>query len=415
MKVLFIHQNMPGQFKHLAPDMAAEGHDVRFLTQRADINLPGVKRITYPRPNPPKAEAHPYLKLLESAVLTGQQVARVILAMKARGFAPDLVIAHPGWGEALFVKDVLPGVPLISFCEFFYRGHGADVGFDPEDGSDIDMICRQRVRAGHLLASLEACDAGVSPTHWQKSVHPKAFHDKIRVIFDGIDTETVRPEISAQFALPDGRILRPGDPIVTYVARNLEPYRGFRSCMRAVPRILALHKRAEIVILGGDEVSYGSKPKDHANWREAMLAEVAFDRARVHFLGKIPYPRYLELLRVSAAHIYLTYPFVLSWSCLEAMAMRAVVVASDTAPVSEVIRDGENGLLVDFFDPAGIAATVARVLENPQRFALLGSAARETIVADYDLQRARGRWKQLIADVCNPAYGMAREPGRTPL
>ena len=399
MRVLFLHQNMPGQFKHLAPELAQEGHEVRFLTQREDVTLKGVTRVVYRRPPATKTDPHPYLRLLETAVITGQQAARAMLAMKARGFAPDLVIGHPGWGETMFVKDVLPDARLINFCEFFYRGRGADVGFDTEGPDDIDMVCRQRIRGAHLLASLEACDAGVCPTHWQKSVHPQPFHDKIRVIFDGIDIDVVKPETGAEFALSDGRVLKQGDKIVTYVARNLEPYRGFRSFMRAVPKILARDASAEIVILGGDEVSYGSKPKEHANWREAMLEEVAFDPKRVHFMGKIPYKKYLALLRVSAVHVYLTYPFVLSWSCLEAMATGAVVVASDTAPVKEVIRDGENGLLVSFFDPEEIAATVAKVLETPKRFSNLGSAARETIVAEYDLDRARTRWRELIADV----------------
>lgn len=399
MKVLFIHQNMPGQFKHLAPDLAAEGHQICFLTQREDVTLKGVARVTYRRPSPRKTETHPYLRLLESAVIIGQQAARAILAIKERGFVPDLVIGHPGWGETLFVKDILPDTPLISFCEFYYRGRGADVGFNPEDRDDVDMIFRQRVRGAHLLATLEACDVGVSPTHWQKSVHPKAFHDKIEVIFDGIDTDVVKPDPSAQFALPDGRVFRRGDKLVTYVARNLEPYRGFPSFMRAVPQILEHDQQAEIVILGGDEISYGAKPKGHANWREAMLAEVSFDRARVHFLGRIPYKNYLKLISVSAVHVHLTYPFVLSWSCLEAMAAGAIVVASDTAPVKEVIYDGENGLLVDFFDPTEIATSVAKVLENPKRFSDLRAAARETIVSRYDLSIARRRWKQLIAGV----------------
>lgn len=334
MNILFIHQNMPGQFKHLAAVLAQDrGNKVVFLTERNDVMLPGVARASYKRPREVRKDIHPYLRLQESAVLYGQQVVRAVNDLGRQGFKPDLVIGHPGWGELLFVKDALPDVPLISYCEFFYRGHGLDVGFDPEDPVDIDTICRARARSGHLLLSLEACDVGISPTQWQKKSHPEAIHDRIDVIFDGIDMSVVHPHGEARLVLPDGAVVQRGDELVTYVARNLEPYRGFRTFMRALPEILSRRPKANIVIVGGDEVSYGSSPKGYATWREAMLAEVEFDRSRVHFTGKLRYHEYLKLLRASKVHIYLTYPFVLSWSCLEAMACGALVIASDTGPL----------------------------------------------------------------------------------
>ena len=397
MNILFIHQNMPGQFKHLAPMLAAQpGNRVLFLTQTVRRTLPGVEAVTYPAPHQGKGGGHHYLRRVEDAVRHGQQVARAIQNLVRTGFRPDLVIAHPGWGEALFVKDILPATPLILFAELCYRSHGLDIGFDPEEPCTIDTICRTRIRNAPLLTSLESCDAAVSPTAWQKASHPEAFHDRIDVIFDGIDVDVVRPRPMAGFALPDGRVLRRGDPVITYVARNLEPYRGFRTFMRAIPHIQRLRPDAEILIIGGDDVSYGSKPATHANWREAMCAEVRFDPARVHFTGRLGYDTYLDALAVSAAHVYLTYPFVLSWSCVEAMAMGALVIGSDTGPVREVITDGVNGILVDFFDEQALARVVDRVLSAQAALHPLRAAARATVVDRYALSDSLSQWQQVV-------------------
>ena len=388
---------MPGQFKHLAPLLASRPENrVVFLTRRENVELPGVMRATYAEPPDAGAKTHQYVKRYEAAVRYGQQVVRGITSLRNKGFEPDLIIAHPGWGESLFLKDLCPGVPLINFCEFYYEGRGLDVGFDPEAPSGIDDICRAGARSGHLLSSLESCDAGVSPTLWQKSVHPAVYHDKIEQIFDGIDTDIVKPIPDAGFTLPNGRTVRRGERIVTYVSRNLEPYRGFKPFMRAIPGIQRLQPDAQIVIVGGDEVSYGKKPQGFANWREAMLAEVQVDPARVHFTGRIPYDQYLRLLSVSDAHIYLTYPFVLSWSCVETMAAGGLVIGSDTAPVREVIEHGVNGLLVNFFDSAGIAAQVDHVLNDPERFAPLREEARRTVEARYALKHCLPKWVKLV-------------------
>lgn len=400
MNILFIHQNMPGQFKHLAPALAQDrGNNVVFLTKRNDVMLPGIARASYKAPREVRKDIHPYLRLQESAVLHGQQVVRAVEDLRRNGFTPDLVIGHPGWGELLFIKDILPHVPLLSYCEFFYRGRGLDVGFDPEEPSSLDALCRSRTRSSHLLLSAEACDVGISPTHWQKSVHPEVFHDKIQVVFDGIDTSIVKPDGEARLALPDGTSFESETELVTYVARNLEPYRGFRTFMRALPAILTRRPNARVVVVGGDEVSYGSSPKGHSNWREAMLAEVAFDRSRVHFTGKLPYQDYLKLLRASRAHVYLTYPFVLSWSCLEAMACGALVIASDTAPVREIIEHDRNGLLTDFFDTTALADSVCAALAKPGAFQRHREAALQTVRNSYALECCLPRQLELIGKI----------------
>lgn len=395
MNLLFIHQGLPGQFKHLVPALAADRrHRVAAITQDRTYAEPGVRVVTYRPTRYAHAGTHHYVRLFENAVLHGQAVLRHAMALRDEGFRPDVVVAHPGWGEALFLRDVFPRAKLLHFCEFFYHGRGADVGFEPGEGS-MDAICRARARNAHLLLSLEACDAGWSATRWQRDRHPAAFRDKISVVFDGIDLSVVRPDARARFALPDGRVLTREVPVVSYVARNLEPYRGFPSFMRALPAVLAANPAAQVVIVGGDGVSYGQPAPGGVTWRAAMEAELGpLDPARVHFTGPLVYRDYLSLLQVSRAHVYLTVPFVLSWSCAEALAAGCALVASHTPPVEEFVRHGENGLLVDFHDPAAIAVAVGAVLGGGHEG--LRAEARRTALACFDLARCLPRQVELI-------------------
>lgn len=386
MKLLFVHQNTPGQYKHLAPHMASlPGNEVAFIG-KVQRNLPGVTMVTYAPSRAAGKETHHYLRGFEDQVLHGQAVVRAALELQRRGFAPDVICAHPGWGEALFLKDVFPDAKLLAYCEFFYRSRGSDVGFDPQQEVSTDMVCRIRCKNATLLTSLEAADWGISPTGWQRSQHPAEFRSKISVVHDGVDTELCRPDEEATVVLPDGRTLSRHDEVITYVARNLEPYRGFPTFMRAAAEICRRRPKAEILVVGGDDVSYGGRPADAPNWREKLLREVRVDPQRVHFLGKVPYPTFLRIVQVSRAHIYLTYPFVLSWSMLEAMACGAVVIGSDTAPVAEVVEDGRNGLLVDFFDPKAVADRVDEALDRPERAREIREAARRTAVERFDLK-----------------------------
>jgi glycosyltransferase involved in cell wall biosynthesis len=356
MRLLIIHQNFPGQFKHMAPEWARRpGWEVIAIGRDTAPGLPGVPELKLIRYKPHRGvgkEQHPYLRRMEDAVLHGQAVARILLKLKQQGFTPDAILAHPGWGETLYAKDVFPDARLVHYAEWFYNAQGADIGFDPEFPVTFDDQARIRSwNALHLL-NLENCDAAISPTQWQKAQHPKAYLDKITVAHEGIDTENLGPDPNAAFKLPNGTVLKAGDPVITYVARNLEPYRGFHSFMRALPLIQAEHKQCQTVIVGGDEVSYGRRPEGAKNWREKMLAEVGskLDPTRTHFVGKLPYADYKRVLQVSAAHVYLTYPFVLSWSMLEAMASTCLIVGSDTAPVREVLTHRQSGLLTRSFD-----------------------------------------------------------------
>ena len=272
------------------------------------------------------------------------------------------------------------------------------MGFEPETAPGLEQRANLRCRNMLHLTNLEACDVGISPTHWQRSLHPAAYHHKITVAHEGVDTRLMAPDPAARYTLADGRVLTPGDPVLTYVARNLEPYRGFHRFMRALPEIQKRCPEAVAVICGGDGISYGRPPEGAATWREKLLAEVGprLDLSRVVFTGQIPHTDFRSLLQVSAAHVYLTYPFVLSWSVLEAMSCGCLVLGSATPPVQEVLRHGENGLLFDFFDAEALAALVERALARPGDHAALRQQARQDMVSGYDIQAGVARYMDLL-------------------
>ena len=390
MKLLFIHQNAPAQFHHLLAALAAEAsHRIACISTRSGLALAGVGCISY---------APAVAPTLTAAMLErGGAVGEICAGLARNGFTPDLVVGHPGWGETLMVKSVLPHSRLLHYCEFFPRTTGADLGFDPAVSVSQNERDAIAARSTVLRRALGSGDAGLAPTRWQRSLHPTDLQSSIDVIHDGIDTAAHAPDPGARFALPNGTLLAAGDEVVTYVARSLEPHRGFPSFMRTVPTILRRRPRAQIVVLGIDPPSYGPPPAAFPHWRAAMLAEIGpFDGSRLHFLGHLAAAQYRRLLQVSAAHVYLTMPFVLSWSMLEAMASGCLVIGSATAPVEEVIADGENGLLVDFFDAEALAARVVAALASPAGFAGLRQAARQTVIARYRLADCLRQQRALI-------------------
>jgi glycosyltransferase involved in cell wall biosynthesis len=389
MKFLFVHQNFPGQFLYLAPELRKRGHDCLALTDIAntrEVTIPVLKYKHEAQPiDPPAARlGRNYIQMSDRGVT----VARACLQLRQqRGYVPDVIFGHSGWGETLFLKEVWPEAKLLTYAEFYYKGRGADVGFDTEFAQpSFDQVMIAQGRASHLGQALLHSDAGLSPTEWQASTYPPALRKMIEVIHDGVNTDVMRPDPAARFALPDGRTLQPGDEVLTFVNRNLEPYRGYHIFMRALPEVLKARPNAQVVIVGGDEVSYGAAPKDAKGWKEKILSEVRdqLDLSRVHFVGKVPYDQFTALMQVSRAHAYLTYPFVLSWSMIEAMSAGAHVVGSATAPVQEVLVDGVNGSLVGFFDVPGWSTKLTEALAEPDKFMPLRQAARQTALDRYD-------------------------------
>lgn len=391
MRFLFIHQNFPGQFPHLSAALAAQGHDVVAIGDKESLKQrtvphPEIKRFGYDTPKKASDTTHHYLRGYENNIRRGQSVVRVAMGLVKNGFRPDVVIAHPGWGEALFLKDVFPDARHIHYCEFFYHAEGADVGFDPEFPTTIDDQLRIRIKNSTQLIGLDYADAGLSPTQWQASLYPESFRSRIHVIHDGIDSNIVKPDAKASLQIND-LVLTVKDEVITYVVRNLEPYRGFHIFMRMLPDLLAKRPSAHVLIIGGDDVAYGRPAPEGKTWRDHCFEPIRHlvDESRVHFLGKLPYEKYLKVLQISTVHVYLTYPFVLSWSMLEAMAAGCLVIGSATAPVQEVLLHEENGLLCDFFDVDGWVKCIADALKRRKKLSPLRLAARKTIVEHYDL------------------------------
>lgn len=392
MRALFIHQNFPGQFSHLSQHLARNpqntivGLGEKKAVEKLGNTLPGVKLAGYELPRSTTPGIHSYLRGMEGNVLRGQSVVRAGLALKQKGFVPDLVVAHAGWGEALYLRDIYPDAKIVGYTEFFYHATGKDVGFDPEFPTDFDRRFLLRTRNATQLVSLTGLDAGWSPTEWQKSLYPAEYQSRIEVIHEGVDTDRIRPDETATWTLPNGRVLTRRDEVLTLVNRHMEPYRGFHVFMRALPAIQQARPNAVTLIVGDDLTGYGAAAPDGLTWRQAMLRELdgKLDLSRIHFLGPLPYPDFLRLLQVSRAHAYLTYPFVLSWSMLEAMASGCTLLASATPPVTEVVRHGENGLLFDFFDKDALAAQAIDVLAKPEAFAAVREGARRTVVERYD-------------------------------
>jgi len=405
MNILFIHQNFPGQFKFLAPALVQQGHAVVAMTmQKTEVKQwQGVKLETYSASRGSTPNVHPWVSDFETKTIRAEACFRSALEMKTNGFTPDLIIAHPGWGESLFLKDVWPNARLGIYCEFYYHPDEADVGFDPEFPSkDVGDVCRLRLKNLNNLLHFDVVDAGISPTHWQASTFPEPFRSKITVVHDGIDTEAVAPNPNVSLTLNGDIKLTRADEVITFVNRNLEPYRGYHIFMRALPELLKRRPQARVLIVGGDDVSYGARPEEGKKWKDIFAAEVRpqisdKDWARVHFLGHIQYQHFIALLQLSTVHVYLTYPFVLSWSLLEAMSVGCAIVASDTQPLREAIAHNDTGRLVNFFDLAGLVNEVCALLDDPTARAKLGANAQD----NYDLKTVclpkQLQWVQVLA------------------
>lgn len=391
MQVLFVHQNFPGQFVHVAPHFAAQGHRVVAIGQGKLPTLPGVQTYSYQPTQGNTPGVHRFAQEFETKAIRGEGCRQVALRLKEQGFKPDVIFAHPGWGETLFLKDVFPHAKLACYMEYYYRASGQDMGFDPEFGlPTLDDHAMLAAKNANLLLAMEAMDVGIAPTPWQKSLLPAWAQAKTRIIHEGIDTDICKPDPNATITLPDrGVTVRAGDEVLTFVARNLEPVRGYHIFMRALPKIMKERPNVKVFIVGGDGVSYGRKPES-GSYRNQFLQEVAheLDPNRVFFMGKVPHAVFIKLMQITRCHIYLTYPFVLSWSVLEAMACGATVVASDTAPVRDVIEHGKTGWLVDFFDQKALAEQVVQVLGQPQESAnAMKQATRQRAVSRYEVSR----------------------------
>ena len=393
MRFLFIHQNFPAQFKHLAPFLASLGHEVHALTLREFTykKWQGIRLHTYRLARGNTPNCHPWIKEFESKVLRGEAALLACLQLKRTGLEPDIIIAHPGWGETLFLRQVWDQAKIKLYYEWFYHAKGFDVGFDEEFSEKTPQNhARVELKNSNTLLSSENAYSGLSPTKWQKSTFPDHIRSKITVVHDGIDTRTVQPNPKAALSLESGLNFTPDKEIVTFVSRTLEPYRGFHILMRSLPTILSKRTNSYVLIVGGEQGGYGSEAPGGKSWKERFEDEIASKltkdhKSRICFLGHLSHATFLNVLQVSSVHIYLTYPFVLGWSLLEAMSAGCRIIASNTPPVTELITNGETGFLVDFFDTQALAELCIKLLQDKDLGVGQAANARDHIIRNYDL------------------------------
>lgn len=413
MRVLFIHPNFPAQFRHLAAELGRDpANSVVFLTknERPEWIIPGVQKHLIkagtPQQNAP-GSTHPFAVSFDEAVRNGEDTARALGELKSMGFTPDVIYGHSGWGTTMFVKDVFPDAAFIGYFEWFYRARGADMDFDPSEPSTWRTVASVRAKNAPILLDLESCDYGYAPTAWQRSRFPREFRHKIALIHDGIDTTYFRPASANSPLELSGIDLSGAEEIVTYATRGMEPYRGFPQFMEAAALILKARPRCHVVVAGNDRVCYGKRLPEGRSYKRQALERLELDETRLHFPGSLPYGQYKRLLQASDAHVYLTRPFVLSWSLLESMACGCLVVASDTPPVREVIRHGLNGLLVPFFSPERIAETVLHALDRKEAMRPLREQARSVVENRFALHRLMPAHMNLLRAVLTPTPGSA--------
>lgn len=403
-RILFIHQNFPGQFPHIVQAALKAEHKIAAIGSQTAKGTPGVDLRRWTLQRGTTKDIFDPATRAEADLLRAQAAAEQAYRLKADGFLPDLIVGHPGWGETIHMSEVFPDVPQILFGEFFYRSHGADVNFDAEFETSTPAA-DMRVHAKNVGLSLAyaMADIIVCPTAFQASHFPTVFQPNIRVVHEGVDFTRAARRPNATFRLPGGRVLDGTRPVITFVNRNFERLRGFHIFMRALPEFLGARPDAEVLLIGTDGArGYGGGLPNGETWKERMMKEVGprIDESRVHFTGPLPHAEMISALSISWAHIYYTYPFILSWSLTEAMACECLILGSDTAPVRDAVTSGYNGVLNDFFDVSALTNAMVEACEQPEKFQAMRRLARETALAKFDRETVGvPAWMALIDEV----------------
>lgn len=407
MNILFIHPTFPGQFIHLAAYLANDPkNNVVFLAEKNALGamLKGVRLGLYKRPDEKEIEKAKNTRFLSTAaesVLKGEQILISLdYLRKKENYIPDIIIGHTGWGSMLFVKDYYPSVKTLGLFEWYFHAELNGKLFCSEKEATISQRVTFRTKNAHHLLSLEACDAGYTPTRWQYDQFPKEYQYKLSQIHDGIDTEfcsplDIRPGLlletaSTRLNLPEGT------EIVTYVSRGFEEMRGFPQFMDAIRILLKERPLCHVILAGADSICYGDKLQNGQTYKTIEDQKGGYDKNRIHFVGHLHRDNYQKLLRASSCHVYLTLPYVLSWSMLEAMSFGLPLVASDTIPCKEVVTDNVNGLLADFYSPTQIAQKICELLDDRQKAKKLGHVAREIILDRFEVSKCVRQQETLI-------------------
>jgi glycosyltransferase involved in cell wall biosynthesis len=400
--VLFVHSNFPAQFRDLSNSLAARGVPCFAIGGEASPGAPGVELVRYRLTRGSAKDVHPLAIRAEADLLRGRSALEAARWLKNQGYEPQIIVGHPGWGETALLSHVFPAAKQILFSEFYYHGAGSDIDFDPEFWTgDEEALLRGKAKNAVMAMALAEADAIVAPTEFQASRLPKALRDRTRVIHEGIDVEAIRPGPAEPFVLPDGRVLAPGTPVITHINNQMEPMRGLHIFARALPRLLAEVPDAHVLLIGEEKNrGYGAEAPGGRSWKQTFFEPLAakLDASRLHFLGRVPHERMLAALRLSTAHVYYSYPFVLSWSIVEAMASGCYVIGSDTGPVRDAIQDGVNGRLLPFFDVEALSEALIAACRNPDASAPLRAAARQTAVASFSRAKGRAEWIDLLGE-----------------
>ncbi|MFZ5720054.1 MAG: glycosyltransferase [Pseudomonadota bacterium] len=399
--VLFVHNNFPGQFRDLAENLAARGVPCLAVGQEHAPGLEGVRLARYRLPRGTAPGIFPLAVRAEADLIRGRSAMDAARALKHEGWNPEVIVGHPGWGEMTFLGEVFPDARQVCFAEYWYHGRGYDVGFDTEwHAPDEEAVLRAEAKNAVMALAYARADAIVAPTEFQAGTLPPVFRRLARVIHEGVDVDAIRPGPAAPFDLGDGRVIAPGTPVVTHVNNNMEPLRGLHILARALPRLLSEVPDAQVIIIGDPaKRAYGGSAPEGMTWKDACFQGVEYDPARVHFLGRVPHERMLAALRLGVAHVYYTYPFVLSWSLAEALACGCHVIGSDTAPLHDAIEDGVNGRLLPFFDANALAEALIAACREPEASRPLRAAARATAEDRFSRSRGREAWLTLLRDL----------------
>lgn len=386
MKILFLHRNFPGQFRYLAPQMAQDPeNEVVFISNEHKGQIPGIKKYSYHLKRNVPDNCHRYLRFLEENIIHGQSAAELALQLKQRGFYPDVIYGHT-WGQTLFMKEVWPESKLLCYFEWFFNSENSYVDFGGHEVS-IDEKAKFKIDNTQLFIDLHYCDRGLCPTNYQIKQFPAEYRDKIKVLHDGIDTDFCIRKDNAVLDLPELNLkFTAEDEILTYGTRGMDPYRGFPEFMKAVEILQKKRPNLQVIISGKDRVCYGPPLPNGKTYKQHMIDTLDLDLSRIHFTGLLPFDKYIDMLNVTSAHVYLTYPFVCSWSLLNAMACEAPIIASNTEPVLEFLEDNKNSLLFDFFNVEQQVEKIEYALDNRDKMEPLRKEARKLIVDKYALK-----------------------------
>lgn len=404
MRVLFLHHTFPGPFRYLAARLGASpDNEVVFVSERSrrDVRIPGVRHVTVAGVQPAAVQDRAEREMVHM-IRSGARFANALLCLQRDGFEPDIVYEHPRWGCSFFVRDVFPAAFHAVYAEWYYT-KGANYTFfthgAPRPAVDF---APSRVRNVCQLNALAECDLAVTSTQWQKEQYPPALGERIRVVHEGIDTAFFSPRRGERFRLEDCDLSSVRE-LVTFSGRGLEPFRGFPQFFRSLPRLLAARPECHVLIMASER-----QGGDETLSLERLRQEVPVDSRRVHFVGFRPYEEYRMLLRASTVHVYFTAPFALSAGLFESMSCGCLLVSSDTEPVREVVRHGENGFLCDFWDSEQLADMVAELLARAEAMEPVRAAARQRILSAYNLKTQVPQHVKLLLG----SYAQWREKGR---